>query len=57
MIKTLASNARGAGPIPDQRVKNLHAPWPKKQNIKQKQYCSNFNKNFKNGPPQKNKVF
>ena len=24
-----------------------HALWPKKQNIKQKQYCSKFNEDFK----------
>ena len=26
---------------------------PKTQNIKQKQYCNKFNKDFKNGPHQK----
>ena len=29
------------------------ASWPKNQNIKQKQYCKKFNKDFKNGPHQK----
>ena len=29
------------------------AAWPKNQNIKQKQYCSKFSENFKNGPHQK----
>ena len=31
------------------------ASWPKNQNIKQKQYCKKFNKDFKNGPHQKKK--
>ena len=33
-----------------------HMPLSQKnQNIKQKQYCNKFNKNFKNGPHQKKK--
>ena len=32
----------------------LHASWPKCQNIKQKQYCNKFNKDFKNGSHKKN---
>ena len=31
------------------------ASQPKNQNIKQKQYCKKFNKDFKNGPHQKKK--
>ena len=31
------------------------ALWPKNQNIKQKQYCSKFRKDFKIGPHQKRK--
>ena len=38
------SNARDAGSIPGQGTKISHAWWPKKQNIKQKQYCNKFNK-------------
>ena len=34
--------------IPGQRAKLPHAT-PKNQNIKQKQYCNKFNKDFKNG--------
>ena len=34
-----------AGLIPTQAAKIPHAPWPKNQNIKQKQYCEEFNKN------------
>ena len=30
-----------------------HAPGPRNQNIKQKQYCNKFCKDFKNGPCQK----
>ena len=42
--------SRGAGVIPGQRAKILHASWPKKQNIKQKQCSNKFNKDFKNVP-------
>ena len=37
----------GASSIPGQRGKIPHASWPKTSNIKQKQYCKKFNKNFK----------
>ena len=30
-----------------------HALWSENQNIKQKQYCNKFKKDFKNGPHQK----
>ena len=53
-FKTLPSNVGGAGSIPGRGAKILHASLPKNQNIKQKQYCNKFNKNFKNGPHQKN---
>ena len=48
VIKTLSSNARGAGSIPGRRVKIPlpHASGPKTQNIKQKQYCNKFKKVF-----------
>ena len=36
----------GEGLIPDQRAKLPHAT-PKNQNIKQKQYCNEFNKDLK----------
>ena len=51
MVKTLPSNAGGAGSIPGQEAEIPHASWPKNQNIKQKQYCNKFNKDFKNGHP------
>ena len=38
---------------PGQSAKIPHALWPKTQNIKQKQYCYKFNKDFKNGLHQK----
>ena len=59
VVKTLPSNAGGAGSIPGQGANIPHASGPKKknQNIKQKQYCNKFNKDFKkkNGPHQKKK--
>ena len=55
MVKTLPSDAGGAGSIPGQGAKIPHASWPKNQNIKPKQYCNKFNKDFKNGPHQKKK--
>ena len=53
MIKTLPSNVGVVSLIPGQGVKILDASWPKKQNIRQKQYYNRFNKDFKNGPHQK----
>ena len=55
MVKTLPSNAGGAGSIPGQGAKIPHASGPKKKpkNIKQKQYCNKFNEDFKIGPHQK----
>ena len=55
VVKTSPSNAGGAGSIPGQGTKIPHASWLKNQNIKQKQYCNKFNKDFKNGPHQKKK--
>ena len=53
VIKTLPSNAGGVGSIPGGGAKIPHASRSKNQNIKQKQYCNKFNKDFKNGPHQK----
>ena len=36
----------GMGPIPGQRAKMPCASQPKNKNIKQKQYCNKFNKDF-----------
>ena len=54
VVETLPSNVGSAGLIPDWGAKILYASWPKNQNIKQKQYCNKFNKNFKDDPHQKN---
>ena len=48
MVGTSPSNAGDVGSIPGQRTEIPHASWPKKQNIKLKQYCNKFNKNIKN---------
>ena len=56
MVGTSPSNAGGAGSIPVWGAKIPHAPWSKNQNIKQKQYCNKFNKDFKNCTHQK-KIF
>ena len=50
VVKTSPSNAEGAGLIPGQGAKIPCASRPKNQNIKQKQCCNKFNKDFKNGP-------
>ena len=49
-VKTLPSDAGGAGSIPGGGAKITHASRQNNQNIKQKQYCNKFNKDFKNGP-------
>ena len=54
VVKTSPSNAGGAGSIPGWGAKISHASRPKDKTIKQKQYCNKFNKDFKNGPHQKN---
>ena len=46
-VKTLPSRAAGAGSIPSQGAKIPHTSWPKNKNIKQKEYCNKFNKDFK----------
>ena len=55
MVKTSSFNAGGAGLIPNQGAKIPHASQSKNQNIKQKQYCNKFSKDFKNGPHLKKK--
>ena len=47
VVKTLPSSAGGVGLIPDWGTKIPHALRPRNQNIKQKQYCNKFNKDFK----------
>lgn len=61
-VETLPSIAGGAGSIsgqsagsiPGRRAKIPPASWPKPQNIRQKQYCNEFNKDLTKGPHQKN---
>ena len=48
MVKTSTSKAEDAGLLPVWGTKIPHALWPESQNIKQKEYCNKFNKNFKN---------
>ena len=50
VVRTLPFNAGGVGLIPGRGAKIPHASGPQNQNLKQKQYCSKFNKDFKNGP-------
>ena len=47
VVKTPASNARGAGSIPGWAAKIPHALGPKNQHIKQKKYCNKFKKDLK----------
>ena len=54
MANTLPSSSGGTGLVPGQGAKIPHASWPKNQNIKQKQHCNKFSKDFKSGPHQKN---
>ena len=46
VVRTLPSNAGDGGSIPGWGAKIPHVPWPKNQNIKQKEYCNKFNKDF-----------
>ena len=58
VVKTLSSSAEGIGLIPGQGAKISHSSQPKNQNIKQKQCCNKFNKDFKNGPhPEKKEIY
>ena len=56
VVKTSPSNAGGAGSIPGWGAKIPYASGPKNQNIKQKQYCNKFNKDFKKKKQTLNKV-
>ena len=53
MVKTSASNAGGVDLISGQGARIPHASQSKIPNIKQKQCCNKFSKDFKNGPHQK----
>ena len=56
VVRTSPNNARGTGLNPGRGARISHASGPKNQDIKQKQYCNKFNKDFKNGPHQKKKI-
>ena len=51
----LPSNAGGAGLILGQGARTPHLTSPKNHNIKQKQYCIKFKKDFKNKSTTKKK--
>ena len=54
MVKTSPSTAGGVGSIPGWGAKIPQALQPKKsKHKKKKQYCDEFNKDFKHGPHQK----
>ena len=50
MVENPPANAGDTGSSPGLGAKIPHASGPKNQNIKLKQYCNKFNKDFKNGP-------
>ena len=56
VVGTSPSNAGDAGLLPDWGARIPHASWPKTQNIKQKQYCNKFNKDFKKLSTSKKKL-
>ena len=53
MIETSPSNAGDVGLVSGQGTEIPPALQPKKQNVRQRQYCNEFSKDFKNGPHQK----
>ena len=57
VVKISPSTAGGEGSIPGQGVKIPQASRPKNQNIKQKQYCNKFNKDFKKWSASKRKIY
>ena len=52
VVKTSPSNAGGTGSIPGQGAGIPHSSQSKNKNIKQKQHCNTFNKDFKTAPHQ-----
>ena len=54
VVKTLSSSARAADSQPVVQELGSHVPGSQKnQNVKQKRYCNQFSKDFKNSPQQK----
>ena len=58
MVKVSPFRARGDSSIPDWEAKIPHSLWPKNQNIKYKQHCNKFKKDFKDDqhPKKKNQT-
>lgn len=54
MVKTSLSNAGVVDLLPSGGAMTPYVLWPKKQNVKQKQHCNKFKKDFNNGLHQKN---
>ena len=54
VVKPSPSLAEGTGSVPGRGEEIPRALGPKSQNVKWKQSCNKFNKDFKNGPHQKN---
>ena len=52
-VKTQSFNTESVSLIPGQEAKIPLALQPKNRNIKLKQYCNKFNKDFENGPHSK----
>ena len=57
VVESSPSNAGAAGSSSAWEVKIPYAFWPRKQNIKQKQYCNKVNEDFNNGLHLKKKSF
>ena len=55
VFKASLSNPERVGSIPGQKAKIPQASQPKNQNIKQKQNCNKFNKDFKKWSTSKKK--
>ena len=49
-VVDFVSSAGDVGSIPGQELKISDTQRPKNQNVKQKQYCNKFNKDFQNNP-------
>ena len=56
-VNTLLSNARSAISILIWELRSHMPHGQKNQNVRQKQYCNKFNKDFKNGPHQEKTFF
>ena len=51
VVRTSPSNKQTPGPNTDRELRPyMYHVKNKKQNLKQKQYCNKFNKDFKKGP-------